>query len=269
MSDYSLGLLTIATNGYTKYLPDLISSASRHLSIFQKYCHYVFTDDEDFVHDLKKSFPQIEIKCIKVPSYGWPDATLLRYQIYNQHAAIFSHEILMHVDCDMYFLSSLRFEIPPTHWVSGMAFVEHPGFFRPSPTAFGPKAIRARVRSWSMGGYGDWETSSESSAFTPRKFRKRYVCGGAWFGFRKEFLEFCENAKRNVELDKQNNVLAKWHDESHLNYLISFQKYPTILSSRYCYESKFGKVLKSPILLARDKSISLEEQLRSMKVLSE
>jgi histo-blood group ABO system transferase len=95
--------------------------------------------------------------------------------------------------------------------------------------------------------------------------RKRYVCGGAWFGFREQFLDLCEVARRNVDKDKRNGVIAKWHDESHLNRLTSLQEKSTILSSRYCYDPQYGKSLNGPILLAVDKSKSLIDQLRFLK----
>jgi hypothetical protein len=168
----------------------------------------------------------------------------------------------------MYFLSELQFEVPVSKWVKGMAFVEHPGYFRPALTEVSRRAFASRIRSLLIGGFGDWETSKMSSAFTPRNLREKYVCGGAWFGLKKDFLELCVKARDNVNVDKQNNVVAKWHDESHLNQLVSLQKNPTIFSSRYCYEPQYGKVLKDPILLAINKSTSLEEQLQSMDVQS-
>jgi histo-blood group ABO system transferase len=262
MSELSLGLLTIATNGYTKYLPDLLQSASSHLKVFPNYCHYIFTDDVPFVQELANQFPNFDLKIIRVPNLMWPDATLLRYELYCQYKEIFSHDILMHLDADMYFLADLEFEVPPKRWEGGMAFVEHPGYFRPKLFDFRVTSIKARIRSRLMGGYGSWETSKMSTAYTPREQRRKYLCGGAWFGFRNEFLDFCDKARKNIEIDTQNGVVALWHDESHLNSIVSLSDNPTCFSSRYCYEPKYGKTLSNPILLAIDKSNSLKEQLR-------
>jgi histo-blood group ABO system transferase len=265
MPGLSFGLLTIATNGYTKYLPDLIQSASLNLEKFPNYCHYIFTDDVTYVENLMKRFPSVNYEAIHIPNYGWPDATLLRYEIYSKNRNLLTRDILMHIDSDMYFISRLDFEIPPLEWANGMAFVEHPGFFKPKLYDFSIRAFRSRIRAIAIGGYGDWETSKQSTAFTPRMRRKRYVCGGAWFGFREQFLDLCEVARRNVDKDKRNGVIAKWHDESHLNRLTSLQEKSTILSSRYCYDPQYGKSLNGPILLAVDKSKSLIDQLRFLK----
>jgi histo-blood group ABO system transferase len=264
MPDFSLGLLTIATNGYTKYLPDLIQSASENLRDFQKYRHYIFTDDLTYLLGLMKGFPSVDFKAVEVPNYGWPDASLLRYEIYRANRHLFTDDILMHLDSDMYFMSMLEFEISPKYWAGGMAFVEHPGFFKPKILDFRRRAIESRIRSLLIGGYGAWETSKGSTAFTPRGSRKKYLCGGAWFGYREQFLDFCETARSRVEIDRNNGVVAKWHDESHLNCLVSTESMPTIFSSRYCYDPKYGKVLNNPILLAVDKSVSLKDQLRAI-----
>jgi hypothetical protein len=268
MCNFSLGLLSIATNGYVKYLPDLVASTAKNLKNIESYCHYIFTDDPGNVQKLSKEFPDTNFIIIEIPSLGWPNASLMRYEIYSRHKDVFETELLMHVDSDMYFLSNLEFEVPIHKWVKGMAFVQHPGFFRPLLSDLSNTAIRSRFRAVLVGGYGDWETSKASAAYTPRSLRKQYFCGGAWFGYRKEFLEFCETARINVEKDSKQGIVAKWHDESHLNHLIALWHNPSVLSSRYCYEPKYGKYLKDPILLAVDKATSLEDQLRSIENLT-
>jgi histo-blood group ABO system transferase len=265
MTDFSLGLLTIATNGYTKYLPDLIQSASDNLKDFPNYRHYIFTDDMSYILNLMTGFPSVDFEVVEVPNYGWPDATLLRYEIYRAHKYLFTDDILMHLDSDMYFISKLEFEIPPMEWAGGMAFVEHPGYFKPKYFDFRRRSVTSRIRSLLIGGYGAWETRKGSTAFTPRRRRKKYLCGGVWFGYREQFLDFCEAARRGVEIDGNNGIVAKWHDESHLNYLVSNARISTIFSSRYCYYPQFGKSLISPIILAVDKSKSLENQLSLMR----
>lgn len=261
MTKYSLGLLTIATNGYTRYLPNLFRSASFHLDGFSEYCHYVFTDNVQKVKQITESFPDTNFEIVEISKYGWPEASLLRYEIYCNYREIFVHDILMHLDSDMYFLSNLDFEVPPAGWVGGMAFVEHPGYFRPNSNEINFTAFRSRIRSFLLGGYGAWETSRRSTAYTPRSYRKTYLCGGAWFGFRENFLAFCETARRNVNIDLSKGITAKWHDESHLNRIVAAENSSTILSSRYCYEPQYGKILKKPILMAVDKSKTLDEQL--------
>ncbi len=263
-SEFSLGLLTIATSGYTKYLPNLIKSAADNLEDFPNYTHYFFTDDVPYVKEIIQSFPKIDFKIIEISNLGWPEATLLRYDLYCNSREIFTHDLLMHVDADMYFLSFLDFEVPPIDWRGGMAFVEHPGYFRPNPRDISFTAFRSRIRSLILGGYGAWETSRKSASYTPRNRRRTYICGGAWFGFREDFLAFCETARCNVNLDLRNGVTAKWHDESHLNCIVASKNSPTIFSSRYCYEPKYGKILDRPILLAVDKSKNLGEQLNSL-----
>jgi hypothetical protein len=41
--------------------------------------------------------------------------------------------------------------------------------------------------------------------------------------------------KNNVDIDSENNIVALWHDESHLNKYILDRNDLTILSPAYCY----------------------------------
>jgi hypothetical protein len=72
-------------------------------------------------------------------------------------------------------------------------------------------------------------------------------------------------ARSHVNQDLSNGVTAKWHDESHLNCIVASRINPTIMSSRYCYEPQYGKILRRPILLAVDKSKTLKEQLSLLR----
>ena len=54
--------------------------------------------------------------------------------------------------------------------------------------------------------------------------------------------------KDRIDKDLQNNIIADWHDESHLNrYLIDFPP-SAILGTEYCYDDKRGK--GSPKIIA-------------------
>ena len=66
-------------------------------------------------------------------------------------------------------------------------------------------------------GDGTWETNKISSAFVPKHLRRKYFHGAVWFGYRKQFLNMCEQLSLNVNSDLAFKYIAVWHDESHLN----------------------------------------------------
>ncbi|XP_078095182.1 N-acetyllactosaminide alpha-1,3-galactosyltransferase-like isoform X3 [Mustelus asterias] len=62
------------------------------------------------------------------------------------------------------------------------------------------------------------------------------VFGGTWQSV-KNLTESCD---RGVMQDKQKNVEALWHDESHLNKYFWLHKPTKLLSPEYCWDSKIG-----------------------------
>ena len=56
--------------------------------------------------------------------------------------------------------------------------------------------------------------------------------GAIWFGEKNHFLNMCRELELNTDQDYSKNIIAKWHDESHLNYFYA-TKNATVLSSKY------------------------------------
>ena len=58
------------------------------------------------------------------------------------------------------------------------------------------------------------------------------------------FLNMARTINKNINIDKTNDVMAVWHDESHLNrYFISnFDKFK-VLSPEYCYPEKYHEII--------------------------
>jgi hypothetical protein len=105
-----------------------------------------------------------------------------------------------------------------------MVLVRHPGFWRPRwidyPTfylAHSVLIVKDLVMRIRIGGIGAWETNNRSTAFVGRKYRKFYYCGGIWMGKKDAVLNFARLSYENISKDFGNDIVAIWHDESHLN----------------------------------------------------
>jgi hypothetical protein len=111
-------------------------------------------------------------------------------------------------------------------------------------------------------GIGSWEHSKNSTAFVPPKKRKKYVHGAIWFGEKNHFLNMCRELDLNTDQDYSKNIIAKWHDESHLNHFYA-TKNATVLSSRYSGYRPY-KYLKrfKPIIFTVEKNA---DDLRKIK----
>jgi hypothetical protein len=94
------------------------------------------------------------------------------------------------------------------------------------------------LRILSMGSLGTWETRKKSSAYVPRNTRATYVCGGFWLAKKPDFIKLVTKLDSETDIDTTNGVVAKWHDESHLNKWAS-ETGCTVLDPSFCYDSSY------------------------------
>lgn len=80
---------------------------------------------------------------------------------------------------------------------------------------------------------------TNSTAYVPFVQGKKYTyIGGRLFGATSnKFIELCEILKNNITKDEKNNIIAEWHDESHINnyyncYLNDYDKHNSKLLPR-------------------------------------
>lgn len=62
-----------------------------------------------------------------------------------------------------------------------------------------------------------YETNPLSKACINDGDGNTYFFGGFWGGKREKILEMCKINYDNIEEDLKNNIIAIWHDESHIN----------------------------------------------------
>jgi hypothetical protein len=104
-------------------------------------------------------------------------------------------------------------------------------------------------------GIGTWETNRSSSAFVPKSQRKQYVCGGTWWGKKESIQKLSHELEFKIDQDLSNNLIAKYHDESHLNYWAANN--PCLLvGPEFCFDARlvFAKNMK-PIIRAVNKNV--------------
>jgi hypothetical protein len=171
-------------------------------------------------------------------------------------------EIVMHLDADMMFAGSLtRNDLIQSIGNNEIALVRHPGYFRPyklERVKFYfryPRFILSDLKSRLLnGGIGSWEKNSKSLAFVSRKDRKVYVCGATWFGKKNSIIDLCSSLSLRIQEDLSKNILAKFHDESHLNWFAVNNTF-SLLGPKFCYDENYPQLNGiKPTLIAVDKS---------------
>lgn len=220
-----LGIMTIATNRYIHYFEALIESFLDFYPSGKEIQWFLFTDQIHEASRIVENHKALNIIVIPIPSYQFPEATLYRYEIYNAHRDVLDSEILMHLDADMLIKSKTFIEkIFNCTDLEKISVVQHPGFYRPqgfelfhfytTNLNFLVRDLRTKLK---FGALGSWEKNKTSQAFVSRRNRRTYVCGGIWFGPNTAVKEMIESLAINVKKDEFKGLMAKWHDESHLN----------------------------------------------------
>ena len=190
-----IGILNIATGNYRHYFPNLYyTMKKRFLPDHEKHFFY-FTD-------FPENFPA-DVNVITIERKGFPGDTLYRYHYFD---AIKPHlekmDVLYYIDVDAFVNLSVGDEILPKPG-KPLVGVAHPGFYN-NHTPDAP--------------LGTPETRPESTAYIdPQEPRPCYWMGGFNGGTSKEFLKMSSTIKNNIDADEKNDIVAVWHDESHLN----------------------------------------------------
>lgn len=123
---YKIGMLLIATNKYSSFLPQLLDGVNRYFFNDHDVRVYVFTDNVDYVAELAKQYPRLKFGIFIIPSYKFPYATLYRYQIFTTHSDNLDCDYLIYSDVDMAFVGKVDADILPAR---GLIATQHPGFF--------------------------------------------------------------------------------------------------------------------------------------------
>lgn len=221
-----IGLLVIATNKYYDFVPPLWESVKKHFLTKHEVTMFVFTNK----HGITPEPGQVIIPQIHM---AWPGPTLFRYNVFTMPSTkkqLEEMDYLFYCDADMLFVDTVGDEV-----LSDRVGTIHPGFFNKPREAF------------------TYETNRVSKAFVAPSEGTVYYAGGFNGGSAKEYLKMCETIGSRVLEDKAKNIIAVWHDESHMNrYFIDNP--PTLsLSPSYCYPESWSLPFQKR-LLALDKN---------------
>jgi len=244
-SEYkSIGILMIATNDYIERwktvaqdLEEVAFKEKEFVSI------HLFTNEVLSARAFsEQQMGRIKLTIHEIDGWGWPEATLFRYKFFQDFSEFIKEDFLVYLDSDMRVKDDLDDETKYLLPGDGIGVVRHPGYFifskwtRLREYFSNPSIALSDIKSgfrnsWKLGA---WETNIHSLAYVPRSHRKTYVHGAIWFGYREDFLALCYSLAQNIKLDLNNNVIAKWHDESHLNNYITKNKHK-IFGNRLSY----------------------------------
>lgn len=232
----NIAMLYIATGRYIVFFDKYYKSMEKNFLPEDNKTYFVWTDSD-------RKFPKNVIK-IPTENLGWPKATLYRYKLFqNAWDKLKEFDYMYYVNANMIAVKPVGHEIIPSD-EQGIVATYHPSYYKSSQKL-------------------PYDRNIKSTAYiSPSSTQplEKYFMGGFNGGATKSFKHLIDTIARNTDIDEQNGVIAKWHDESHLNRYL-YDKNPLILTPMYGYpENKVGSPAthtefhKTHKLLIMDKS---------------
>jgi histo-blood group ABO system transferase len=198
-----IGVLIIATNRYNDFVQPLITSADEYFLGDKDVTYFLFTNEDVNITSRSK------VVSNKINHAPWPWMTLGRYSIFEHFEnQLLEMDYLFYCDADMLFVDNVGDEI-----ISDRVATQHPGY---------------------AGKRGEPETRPQSTACIYPNEQMQYFAGGFNGGTSYEYLKMAKTISNNIRKDIENNIIAIWHDESHLNRYFINNPPTKILDPTYC-----------------------------------
>ncbi|XP_078095181.1 N-acetyllactosaminide alpha-1,3-galactosyltransferase-like isoform X2 [Mustelus asterias] len=217
-----IGLTVFAVGKYLDmYLESFLVSADEHFMPGLSVIYYVFVDELPKLDSLRLR-PNVrrKLKKFQVDRHKrWQDISMFRMKTISR---LIEDHVKHEADYVFCFDVDQRFQGRfGTEALSESVALLHAWFYRR------PKFMYTYDHNPLSAAYLDAEGDFYYHAA---------VFGGTWQSV-KNLTESCD---RGVMQDKQKNVEALWHDESHLNKYFWLHKPTKLLSPEYCWDSKIG-----------------------------
>ncbi len=236
-----IGILYICTGKYSMFWKDFFLKAEENFlpGIHKEY--FVFTDAK---HLYSGKIPRIHKKYQE--KLGWPFDTLKRFEMFLKvESELEKFDYLFFFNANMRVVEIVDETFLPSD-EEGLLAVKHTWLDDTDPTDF------------------PIETNPQSTAYIAPGTANYYLMGGLNGGTSRCYLKLIKDINRNIYEDLSKNIIAIYHDESHLNkYLLG--KKIKILGPEYGYPQGSGLPFKPKILILEKNWFGGHAWLRSDK----
>ena len=229
----TIGILYICTGKYVIFWKNFFESCEKYFFPGHEKKYYVFTDAKSIYGDRT----HINIFKQRQKNLGWPLNTLMRFNMFT----CVKDELLAQTDYCFFFnanaeiKSRIGHEILPEIKENFLVGALHPSYVDKNPQVF------------------PYDRNELSESYIPLGSGTHYFQGGFNGGRTREYLTLIEKCRMNTEKDLKNNIVAVWHDESHINrYFLDLP--PKILNNSYNYPENYTHIPLNPIIVMRDKN---------------
>ncbi|ULQ57420.1 hypothetical protein KJS94_04295 [Flavihumibacter rivuli] len=227
-----IGVLYICTGKYDIFWKDFYLSSEEFFLPGNLKEYFVFTDASVlYAEELGNVHKIFE------PRKGWPYDTLMRFHCFSKVI-----EKLRKFDYVFFFNANALFVRPinqpmviPSDNRTDLIGVIHPGYYLKRKKDYPYERDQRR-----------------SKAYIGKKEGNLYYQGCLNGGSSEAYIQLIQTLKKNVQEDLDKGIIAKWHDESHLNrYFIDHP--PFSLDPSFSYPEGSDLPFR-PMILMRDKN---------------
>uniref|UniRef100_A0A8C6TH48 Alpha 1,3-galactosyltransferase 2 n=1 Tax=Neogobius melanostomus TaxID=47308 RepID=A0A8C6TH48_9GOBI len=216
----SVALTVFAVGRYLEaYLETFLVSAEKHFMIGLPVMYYVFTERPDDVPQIDLA-PHRYLRVIRVERHSrWQDISMMRMKtiselIDSEMKYLFSHVFCF--DVDQRFMGRFGSEA-----LGESVALLHAHYYKLPKNRF---TYDRNPKSKAYMEIGDY-------------YYHAAIFGGSWESV-KAIADAC---LASIIEDKQNDVEALWHDESHLNKYFWIHKPSKLLSPEYCWDMSLNR----------------------------
>jgi hypothetical protein len=237
-----VAILYICTGKYDVFWEKFFLSCEKYfLNNCEKH-YYVFTDAEDIYLEEKCS----RIHRIYQENLGWPGNTLKRFEIFYKIKDELEHyDYIFFMNANLLFVDEVNEEFLPIK--EELLVVKHPGYFDKSRTEF------------------TYEDNPDSLAYISEEEGEYYIAGGLNGGKATAYIKLIETLKMNIEEDLKHDIIAKWHDESHINRYILGRNDVKIIGPEYLYPEGLNLPVQAKVVIRDKRKWGGHDTLRGIK----
>lgn len=189
-----IAILYICTGKYNQFFEGFYKSAEKYLLNGYDKTYFVWTDDDSLADGLPN------VKLFHKECAGFPADSLFRFEMFLQaEERLKCYDYIYFVNANAQLLKPIGEELLPDE--TGLAMGRWPG---------------KRERQHCM--FYPYERNKKSLAYiAPYQSPYIYFMGGFNGGTAEEYLKMIRTLAANIRTDYENGIIAKFHDESHIN----------------------------------------------------
>jgi hypothetical protein len=214
----------IGTGKYLNFLPKYYENIQEYFLPNSEKTFLVFTDGEG-------DFPE-DVKVYSQEHLEWPYITLTRFEIIQKaKEEIAKNDWFVFIDADALVVDTIAEE----------------EFFNDKKPFFG---VHHPCQFLQMPPHNEYPGAFETNPLSLSHISQTddlsvYYQGCLWGGKVPDVLEMIEELSNRVNKDLDNNVIAVWHDESHINkFFIEQKENVNVLGPEYAYPEVFSDYCK-------------------------